>query len=89
MPSHIGALVVKNLPANAGDTRDATSTPGVGRSSEEEMATCSSTLAWKSPWFHGERSQAGYSPWSCKDSNTTELLSTHTHTHTHIFAITS
>ena len=28
-----GALVVKNLPANAGDLRDAGSTPGLGRSS--------------------------------------------------------
>ena len=33
MPSHIGALLVKNLPASAGDTRDVTSTPGLGRSS--------------------------------------------------------
>ena len=29
------ALVVKNLPANAGDIRDAGSIPGSGRSSEE------------------------------------------------------
>ena len=28
------ALVVKNLPSNAGDTRDAGSTPGLGRSPE-------------------------------------------------------
>ena len=27
-----GGLVVKNLPANAGDVRDAVSTPGLGRS---------------------------------------------------------
>ena len=25
----------------------------------------------------------GYSPWGCKESNTTERL-THTHTHTHV-----
>ena len=30
-PSQV-ALVVKNLPANAGDTRDMGSTPGLGRS---------------------------------------------------------
>jgi len=30
---------------------------------EKEMATHSSILAWKS---HGQRSLAGYSPWSCK-----------------------
>ena len=40
--------MVKNPPANAGDTRDAGSVPGLGRS--EEMATHSSTLAWEIPW---------------------------------------
>ena len=30
-----GGAVVKNLPANAGDTRDAGSVPGLGRSPEE------------------------------------------------------
>ena len=42
--------VVKNLPANAGDTGDVDSIPGSGRSLEEEMATHSSILAWKIPW---------------------------------------
>ena len=38
---------------------------------EKEMATHSSTLAWKIPWiFHG----IGYSPWGCKESDTTEQL---------------
>ena len=31
---------------------------------------------------HGQRSLVGYSPWSRKESDTTEQL-THTHTHTH------
>ena len=31
---------------------------------------------------HGQRSLVGYSPWGCKESDTTEQL-THTHTHTH------
>ena len=44
------ALVVKNLPANAGDIRDKGSIPGSGRSPEEGMATPSSTLAWRIPW---------------------------------------
>ena len=44
------AIVVKNLPANAGDRRDAGSVLGPGRSPEQEMPTCSSILAWKSPW---------------------------------------
>ena len=32
-------LVVKNLPANAGDVRDVGSIPGLGRSLKEGMAT--------------------------------------------------
>ena len=43
-------LVVKNLPANAGDARDLGSLPGSGRSPGKEMATLSSILAWKIPW---------------------------------------
>ena len=39
--------MVKNLPANAGDSG---SIPGSGRSLEEEMATHSSILAWEIPW---------------------------------------
>ena len=36
---------------------------------EQEMATHSSILAWK---IHGQRSPVGYSPWGCKESDTTE-----------------
>ena len=43
-------LVVKNLPANAGDIRDMSSIPGLGRSLEEEIAIHSSILAWKISW---------------------------------------
>ena len=43
-------LVVKNLPANAGDGGDTGSIPGWGRSPEECMATHSSILAWRIPW---------------------------------------
>ena len=38
-------LVVKNLPANAGDIRDMSSVPGSGHLLEEGMATYSSILA--------------------------------------------
>ena len=38
---------------------------------EKEMATHSSTLAWKS---HGWRSLVGYSPWGCKELDMTEQL---------------
>ena len=40
-----GGTVVKNLPANAGDARNTSLTPGSGRSVEEEMATHPSILA--------------------------------------------
>ena len=38
---------------------------------EEEMAICSSILAWRIPW-----SLVDYSPWGCKESDMTEQLST-------------
>ena len=41
--------MVKNPPANAGDTGDVDSIPGLIRSLEE-MVTHSSTLAWIIPW---------------------------------------
>ena len=42
--------MVKNLPANAGDTRDVGSILGLGRSLEEEMAVHSSIPVWRIPW---------------------------------------
>ena len=42
--------MVKNLPANAGDTGDVGSISRSGRPPEEEMATHSSILAWRIPW---------------------------------------
>ena len=52
--------MVKNLPANAGDSG---SILGLESPLEEEMATHSSILVGKS---HGQRSLEGYSPWGCK-----------------------
>ena len=46
----LGGSVVKNLPANAGDTWDAGLFPESGISLEEETVTRSSILAWKIPW---------------------------------------
>ena len=43
-------LVVKNLPANAGDTRDMGLIPGSEDPLEEEMANHSSILSWRIPW---------------------------------------
>ena len=45
------------------------SIPGLGRSPEEENG--SSILPGE---FHGQRSLVGYSPWGCKESDMTELL---------------
>ena len=42
-----GCLVIKNLPANAGD---AGLIPGLGRSPGRGHATHSSVLAWRIPW---------------------------------------
>ena len=46
------ALVVKKLPANAGNIRDVGSIPGLGRSpgGSSRTATHSSILAWRIPW---------------------------------------
>ena len=41
---------------------------------EKEMATHSSTLAWKIPWTE---EQVGYSPWGHKELDTTERLHFH------------
>ena len=66
-----GGTVVKNLPANAGDAGDLVSISGLGRSPGRGA----------SPIFlpgesQGQRSLAGYSPQSHKESDMTE----HTHT---------
>ena len=40
----------KNLPANAGEVRNAGSVPESGRFLEEGIATHSNILAWRTPW---------------------------------------
>ena len=62
--------MVKNLPANAGDLKDSGFDPWVRK------------IPWRRKWkptpvllpgeSHGQRSLAGYSPWGCKVSETTE-----------------
>ena len=44
-------LVVKNLPANAGDVRDTGLIPGLGNPLEKGMAIDSSRRAWRIPWI--------------------------------------
>ena len=52
-------LVVKNLPANAGDMKDVGLILGWEDLLEEGVATHSSVLAWRIPWTE---SLAGCSP---------------------------
>ena len=69
-----GGSTVKNPPANAGGQEDPL----------EEETIHFNILAWRS---HGQRNLAGFSPWGCKESDTTEHMCqrarAHTHTHTH------
>ena len=69
------AQLVKNLPADAGDRRNTGLILGVGK------------ISWRRAWqptlvflpgeSHGQRSLAGYSLWSHKESDTTKQLSLH------------
>ena len=74
--SSLVAQLVKNLPAV-----QETQVRSLGQKDplEKEMATHSSTLAWKTP--QTEKPGAGYSPWGHKKSDTTERLSIHMHRH--------
>ena len=63
------AQVVKNLLANAGDL---SSIPGSGRSPGEGNDYPLQYSCLKNS--HGQGSLMGYSPWGCKESDTTEQL---------------
>ena len=67
------AQTVKNLPANAGDTRDVGSIPGLGGSPGGGHGYPLQYSYLQNP--HGQRSLAGYSPQGHKGSDTTERLS--------------
>ena len=53
------------------------------------FSPCVGKRPWRRTWqpapvffpgeFHRKRSLVGYSPWGCKESDTTEQMSTHTH----------
>ena len=71
------ALVIKNPPANVRDVRDAGSIPRLGRSTGQGHGNPLQYSCLENP---GEqRSLAGYSPWSRKESDTMKQLSMHTH----------
>ena len=66
-------LVVKNLPANTGDIRDACLIHEMGRSPGGGHDNPLQYFCLESP--HGQRSLVHYSPWSCKELDRTEHLS--------------
>ena len=72
--------MVKNQPANAGDTGDVESL-GQEDPLEEGMATHTVFLPGKS---HGQRSLVGYTPWGLKESDMTEVT-WHAHMHTFLW----
>jgi len=65
------ALVVKNLPASAGDIRDAGSVPGLERLPGKGNSNPLQCSCLQNP--HGQRSLVSYSPWGCKELDTTEV----------------
>ena len=65
------ALVVKNLPANAGDIREVGLIPGLGRSPGGGHGNPIQYSWPENP--HGQRSLMGYSPWCCKELDMTEV----------------
>ena len=68
-----GGTSGKEPAANAGDVRDADSVPGSGRSPAGRHDNPLQYSCLENP---RQMSLAGYSPWGCKESDTTERLST-------------
>ena len=69
--------VAENVPANAGDIRDACSILGWGRAPGGGQGNLLQDFCLENP--HGQRSLAGDSPWGRKESDTTEAT-WHAHT---------
>ena len=70
--THWVSQVVKNSSAKQEMQETQVLSPGQEYPQEKEMATTPVFLSEKS---HGQRSQAGYSPWDHKELDTTEQLS--------------
>ena len=60
-------LMVKNLPANSGDIRDAGLIPEWEDPLKKEIAIHSSILVWRIPWTEWPGSN---SPWGSNESDT-------------------
>ena len=63
------ALVVKNLPANAGNIRDVNLIPGMGRSPGKGHGN-----PLKYSCLENSMDRGAYHPWGCEESDTTEQL---------------
>ena len=61
------------------------SIPGLERSPEVEHGNPPQYSCLENP--HGHRSLGGYSPWGCKESDTTEQLSTAQHMRNRVFIL--
>ena len=68
VPASQVVLVVKNLPANAGDIRDVGLIPGLGRSPGGGYGTPLQYSCLENPMLE---SLGGHSPWGHKESDTT------------------
>ena len=78
------ALVVKNLPANAGDIKDAGSIPGSERSPGEGHGNPLQYSCLENPM---EEKPGRLQSTGLKKSDKTEHAHIHTHTHTHTHTI--
>ena len=76
------ALAVKNLPADAGDVRNAGSIPGSGRSPGGGLGNPFQYSCLDN--FHGQRSLEGYNHGVTKSQTRLKRLSMHAHTHTRV-----
>ena len=63
---------IKNLPTNAGDLRDIGSICRSGRHPGDGHGN--PLPVFLPGGCHGQRSLAGYSPWGCRESDTTEVI---------------
>ena len=77
-----GGSMVKNPPANAGDTGDVSSIPVSRRSPGGGNGNLFYPVFLPGK-FHGQRSLASYNPWGCRLNSTGQ-----THTHAHFYILT-
>ena len=68
----LGDSAVKNLPANAGDKEAVGPISGLGRSPGGSVLGTRSIPVFLPGESHEKRRLVGYSPWYCKESDTTE-----------------